>query len=160
MSIVGRKPIPAQLHKLKGSFRSDRHEVKPGVEVVNPSPPRGLPRAAKEEWRRMAAVLSKYRLLSDLDLTALEMYCRVFARWQAVEKKLQEVDELVFETENKYQVQSAYLGIANACMKQLNHLMGEFGMTPATRERLRALNDAPQKEDAFDEFMKKKAVGR
>ena len=73
------------------------------------------------------------RLLSDLDLTALAMYCRVHARWLEAERRLEESGELVFETQSGYQTQSAYLNIINQCLKQMQSIMAEFGMTPATR---------------------------
>ena len=134
--IKGRKSIPANVHLLHGTHRPDRHGAVVSVKIVNPDPPEGMPDAAIAEWRRMAPILSGYRLLSDLDVTALEAYCRVYARWLQAEQLLDESGELVFETSTGYQSQSAYLSIINQCLKQMQSLMAEFGMTPATRERL------------------------
>ena len=152
----GRKALPSNLHLLHGTHRDDRHGGGVPVKIVNPDPPVGLPQDAATEWRRIAPILSGYRLLSDLDLTALEMYCRVYARWLDAERRLEESGELVFRTQTGYETQSAYLNIINQCFKQMQSLMGEFGMTPATRERLKAIANAPKQQDLFGDFLSRK----
>ncbi len=152
----GRKALPANMHLLHGTHRADRHGGGLAVQIVNPDPPDGLPADAAAEWRRVAPILSKYRLLSDLDLTALAMYCRVYARWLEAERRLEESGELVFETQSGYQTQSAYLNIINQCLKQMQSIMAEFGMTPATRERLKAIANAPKQQDLFGDFLQRK----
>jgi len=152
----GRKAIPGNLHVLRGTNREDRHGGGVSVTIVNPDPPDGLPVVAAAEWKRIAPILSKYKLLSDLDLTALEAYCRVYARWLDAEKKLDEKDSLVFRTQTGYETQSAYLNIINMCLKQMQSFMAEFGMTPATRERLKAIASQPKQLGMFDDFLARK----
>ena len=152
----GRKALPGNMHVLRGTHREDRHGGSVAVAIVNPDPPAGLPEVASAEWKRIAPILSKYRLLSDLDLTALEMYCRVYARWLDAEKKLEWKESLVFRTTTGYETQSAYLNIINQCLKQMQSLMAEFGMTPATRERLKSLANQPQQLGLFDDFVSRK----
>ena len=152
----GRKALPSNLHLLHGTHREDRHGGGFSVEIVNPDPPGGLPEDAASEWRRIAPILSKYRLLSDLDLTALEMYCRVYARWLDAERRLAESGELVFRTQTGYETQSAYLNIINKCQEQMRQLMPEFGMTPASRERIKAIANAPKQQDLFGDFLSRK----
>jgi P27 family predicted phage terminase small subunit len=152
----GRRALPSNMHILHGTDRKDRHGGGLSVLIVNPDPPDGLPEVAADEWRRMAPVLAKYNLLSDLDLTALEMYCRVYARWLEAERLLEESQTLVFKTQTGYQTQSAYLNIINQCLKQMQSLMGEFGMTPATRERLKAIANQPKPQDLFSDFLDRK----
>ena len=152
----GRKALPSNLHVLHGTHRDDRHGGGVAVKIVNPDPPSGLPDDAATEWRRIAPILSGYKLLSDLDLTALEMYCRVYARWLDAERRLDESGKLVFRTHTGYETQSAYLNIINQCLKQMQSLMAEFGMTPATRERLKAIANAPKQQNLFDDFLTRK----
>lgn len=152
----GRRALPANMHLLHGTHRDDRHGGGLSVKIVNPDPPHGMPALAEQEWRKMAPILSGYRLLSDLDLTALEAYCRVYARWLDAEQRLDDSGELVFTTQSGYQTQSAYLNIINQCIKQMQSLMAEFGMTPATRERLKAIASAPKQQDLFGDFLSRK----
>lgn len=152
----GRKALPSNMHLLHGTHRGDRHSGGLSVKIVNPDPPSGLPGGAADEWRRIAPVLSGYRILSDLDLTALEAYCRVYARWLEAERLLDASGELVFTTQTGYQTQSAYLNIINQCLKQMQSFMAEFGMTPATRERLKAIANQPKQHDLFGDFLSRK----
>jgi len=152
----GRKAMPANMRLLHGTHREDRHGGGLSVNIVNPDPPEGMPEAATAEWKRMAPILSGYRILSDLDLTTLQAYCRVYARWLEAERLLDESGKLVFTTKSGYQAQSAYLSIINQCLKQMQSLMAEFGMTPASRERLKAIASAPKQQDLFGDFLGRK----
>jgi P27 family predicted phage terminase small subunit len=152
----GRKALPDNMHVLQGTHRKDRHGGNVAVTIVNPDPPEGLPEVAAGEWLRIAPILSKYRLLSDLDLTALEMYCRVYARWLDAEHRLECKESLVFRTKTGYEAQSAYLSIINQCLKQMQSLMAEFGMTPATRARMKDIANQPQQLGMFDDFINRK----
>lgn len=154
----GRKALPANLHILHGTHRGDRHDGGVQVESINPDPPEELPEEARDEWLRIAPILSKHNLLSSLDLTALEMYCRVYARWLKAERKLEAEDALVFKTQTGYQAHSAYLNVANMCIKQMQSIMGEFGMTPATRARMKEIAKQPQQQGLFDDFLKRKGA--
>lgn len=153
---AGRKALPSNLHVLRGTHRDDRHGGSMSVTIVNPDPPDDLPDEAAKEWRRIAPILSKYKLLSDLDLTGLQIYCRVYARWIDAERKLEERESMVFRTQTGYETQSAYLNIINMCLKQMQSIMAEFGMTPATRERLKAIANQPTQMKLFDEFISRK----
>lgn len=152
----GRKAMPGALHMLHGTHRQDRHGGGLAVQIVNPDPPAGMPEDATAEWRRIAPILARYKLLSDLDLVALQAYCRVYARWLQAERALDLEDSLVFRTSTGYEAQNAHLSIINSCLKQMQSLMAEFGMTPATRERLKALASTPQQQDLFGDFLRKK----
>lgn len=158
--VAGRKPIPGKMHDLQGTRRADRHGDAGGIQVtiINPEPPAGMPDQAQKEWRRIAPILSGYKLLSDLDTTALEAYCRVYARWLTAEKELEKQESLVFRTTTGYQAQSAYLSIINQCLKQMQSLMAEFGMTPATGERLKAIANAPKQPGLFDDFLNSRKI--
>lgn len=154
----GRKSLPATLHVLHGTHRSDRHDGAVHVESINPDPPDNIPEDARAEWVRIAPILSKYNLLSSLDLKALEIYCRVYARWIEAERHLEGAESFVFETKTGYQANSAYLNVANMCIKQMQSIMGEFGMTPATRARMKGIATQPQQQNLFDDFLKRKGA--
>jgi P27 family predicted phage terminase small subunit len=98
--------------------------------------------------------LHHYKLLSDLDTTALRAYCVCYGRWLEAEKLLTEKGSMVFRTQTGYETQSAYLNIINQCLKQINGYMAEFGMTPANREKLRALAGMGKQLSLFDDWGK------
>lgn len=160
----GRKAIPGKIHQLHGTYREDRHGGGVKVDSVLPDPPDRLPIVGQIEWRRLAPELNKLGVLSELDLTTLEMYCTVFARWIKAEGKIREQEEgEISRTPNGYQQQSAWLQISNNCIKQMQSLCAEFGMTPATRARMRLIEQQPKQLDLLtllDELSQAKANPR
>ncbi len=152
----GRKTKPSNIHQLHGTYREDRHGGGIQIESVLPDPPAGLPEAGLEEWLRVAPELHKANLLTNLDLAALEAYCRLFARWRMAEEMLATADDMVFEAKSGYMAQSAYLNISNACVKQMHSIMADFGMTPAARARMKAVDAGPKQQDLFEDFMNSK----
>jgi len=157
----GPKFKPAKIHQLHGTFRKDRQGGELNVTSILPDPPPELSGVGLEEWHRMAPELHKLGVLTALDVTLLHMYCTVFARWINAEKKIKEIqDGEISTTPNGYQQQSAWLTIANQCVKQTQSLCAEFGLSPATRARLRFIEERPKQMDLLkilDSVSKQKA---
>lgn len=146
----GRKSLPENIHKLHGNFRADRHGggVKAKTVEEIPDPPDRLDDYAfgANEWRRLAPELQKLGVLSEIDLTTLEIYCTVFDRWVRAEKDVL-VNGYMMETPNGYQQQNPSMQVVNTCVKQMQSLAAEFGMTPATRARMRIIEKQPEQLD-------------
>ena len=144
MSHRGRRPKPTALKLLAGN---------PGKRALNkkePKPRRSLPQcptqlsaAAKTEWKRIAKELSQLGLLSTIDRAALSAYCASWGRWIEAEEKLRQHGTIV-KSPNGFPVQSPYLAVANAAMKQMVRILVEFGMSPSSRSGVEAL--PPEKE--------------
>lgn len=160
----GRKALPGKIHQLHGSYRGDRHGGEMQVETILPDPPDRLSDEAKAEWERLAPELHKLGILTALDLAILEAYCNVFARYLKAERRLAEiVDGELSVTPNGYEQQSAWFQVANICIKQMQSLCSEFGLTPATRARLKMISSKPKQLDLLkllDDLSKEKASKR
>ena len=103
---------------------------------------KGIPKAPdhlnddeRAEWRRVARLLKSAGLLDALDKTLLAAYCTVYTRWLAAEEQVKK-HGLVIKAPNGFPMQSPYLSIANQAVKQMMTMLGELGMTPASRSRL------------------------
>jgi phage terminase small subunit len=76
--------MPPEERKERGTYRSDRDpaagtaQLPPGM----PSLPSGMPDDARKLWRKIAKKLLAAGLLSDMDGTTLERYCRAYAVWR------------------------------------------------------------------------------
>ncbi len=135
------------LHIVQGTFQPSRH----GVEA--PEPPQGAPEApgvlsgeVQAEWGRMVARLTASKTLTTVDGALLWNYCRVWAdccRLQA------DADALASTWYEKVTVDGA--GIEHreprvhpvfaqlkAYRLALRVLLVEFGMTPLSRNRVKA----------------------
>jgi len=90
MGARGPKPLPANVHLLKGNpskipFDQLGDSVDPVIEV--PGVPKHLWPEARKEWRRISALLLENRLVSKLDRSALALYCQWWAKWVWAEEQ-------------------------------------------------------------------------
>lgn len=125
----GRKPKPPGL--------STRHPDRPkdGPRVRLPVCPPHLQGEARKEWSRVGKKLLAYGLVTDIDRSALAIYCQAWARWVEAEQQLAKYGTVI-KSPNGYPMQSPYLAIANKAMDQMAKILVEFGMSPSSRSRV------------------------
>lgn len=138
----GTKPKPKVIHILNGNpskLNIDKMNT-PEMECFSnaeiPNPPEWLDDIAKEEWRRVAPELVKVKLLSKVDITALEAYCKAYSRWRDAEKQMDTVKSTVFKTKGNYVQQLPQVAIAQKYLSICKGFMTEFGLTPSSRSRM------------------------
>ena len=143
----GRKPVPTQLKLLRGNPGRrpiSPHEPTPALVDAGQAPPAWLDRVAKVEWRRLAPLLAKNGLLSELDLDALAAYCVVFTAWRRAERQASR--RAVVIGPNGFVMASPYVAMAARALATMRSLLNDFGMTPSARARvtkIQALGPAP-----------------
>lgn len=148
----GRKQLPTAIKLLRGTARKDRlnpDEPKPSPANRMPRAPKHLEGEAKAEWYKMGRRLRKLGLLTDIDETALAMYCQNWSRWLDAEANIKMYGTFIIK--NGVPVQTPFLGIAQKAMDTMRSLLVEFGMTPASRGRVKAIQPSKE-EDDFGEF--------
>lgn len=150
----GPAPKPTALKILAGNPGHRKlNDAEPQFGNDMPECPRHLTGEAKREWFRVITELHQAGLLKTVDRGALAGYCQTWARWVASEQALKK-EELVLETEKGYRYQNPRIGIANAALDEMRKFMVEFGMTPASRSRVRV--QKPEEADPFEEWARKK----
>jgi phage terminase, small subunit, putative, P27 family len=135
--MAGRKPIPTNLHILRGN--PGKRQLNGDEPRFDPSPPKcpaHLSDEAKREWRRIVRELSKAKLLTVVDRAALAAYCQAWGRWVEAEENIRKHGTLV-KSPNGYPMQSPYLAVANKAMEQMTRMLVEFGMSPSSRSRIK-----------------------
>ncbi len=154
---AGRKAIPAKIHQLKGTYRPDRHEADSVVSVAPgiPDLPDGLDDVARAEWAWFTKELFDLGIIAKIDKIQMEQICVVYSRWKQAEK-IVEREGFTIETKNGYPVQNPSLNIANQCIKQLQSLCGDFGLSPAARAKMKISSAQPQQLDLYADFLNKK----
>ncbi len=141
----GPAPKPTALKIIQGNPGGKRlNENEPKPKVVCPPAPSFLDAEAKKEWRRVAKMLSKNRILTEADIPALQMYVVEYSTWKEAVENLNR-DDIIYETDNKYKQQSIWLTIRNRSFDNLRKMLQEFGMTPASRSRIAAVGEDKQK---------------
>jgi P27 family predicted phage terminase small subunit len=152
----GRRPKPTTLKLLEGN---------PGKRSLNlwePTPPVSIPPCpahlsaeARKEWRRMGRQLAVLGLLTNIDRTALALYCQSWGRWIEAETAFRQYG-LMVKSPSGFPMQSPYLAVANKSMEQMRQLLTEFGMSPASRTRL-GVNPVEAEPDPLDLLRSRRA---
>jgi P27 family predicted phage terminase small subunit len=156
MAVRGAKPLPTNVKELHGTLRKHRtnkHEPKskPGI----PGCPKELSPKANVEWKRMSKQLFKMGLLTTIDRAALSLYCEAYARWIDAIQQIQK-HGVVLKSPNGFPIQSPYLAIANKAADQVRLLVAEFGMSPASRTRVKAEPMEDEEDDFFKMYLNRK----
>lgn len=147
----GPKKKPTALSIIQGN---------PGKRSLNknePKPKAGAPRCpvslsddAKKHWRTIVKQLAAAKIMTKLDSDALALYCEAYARWNDANQHLQKFG-IVVKSPQGWPIQSPYLSISNRAFDQMKSMLGEFGMTPASRTKITTVDDNSKGGDPWSE---------
>ncbi len=126
---------------------------------VMPETPRGMSRGALREWRRMGKILFAKGVLTQVDGMAFKAYCEHAAQSEIAFIKFNERGAVVdvFAMDKKgnqvflHSEVNPWYKVFLEEQKAMKAFLIEFGLTPASRSRLK-LPEKP-KEDEFDKLM-------
>ncbi len=76
--------------------------------------------------------------MTESDVDALAVYCVNWIRWQDANEKVREMGMIVKSPKN-FPMQNPYLAIANKAQRECVGIMTEFGLTPSSRTRVKAI---------------------
>jgi phage terminase small subunit len=112
----GRKPKPTHLKVLAGKpGHRPLNLAEPTPDLVaSPKPPRHLVGPERKLWGTLVPVLERMQVLTEADLTALEMLCAAYGDWR------------------RNRTGEAWKRVAAG--------LAEFGLTPSSRSRVKVLN--------------------
>lgn len=147
----GRKPKPTALKLLTGNpgkRKLPRGEPKPSGVATCPS---HLDAGARREWYRLCGVLKPLQLATEADRGALAAYCVAYSRWVTAERELVELGPII-KSPADYPIVNPWLSVANKAMEQMKALGSEFGLTPASRTRIRTPEPQKPLEDEADAY--------
>lgn len=140
----GRKPIPTAIKALSGNpgrRKLNEYEPRPPIGAKVPRPPASLSADARCIWKRDAAELHAFGVLTNFDLREFAILCELRA-------ELAEVDTEINRTKSKqgrtrYLVKGSKGQILNPLLRMRRdlrasviRLSAEFGCTPASRSRV------------------------
>lgn len=153
---MGRKPgpppTPTALRVLNGNpGKRAYNDREPKLPNRLPGPPSHLSGEARKEWGRIVAALDAARMLTLADRTCLAMYCQAFGRWVTAERAVSKRGTVI-KTPNGYPITNPQLAVANRAFQQLRELMGELGLSPASRSRIRTDNPDATSNPDVDRF--------
>jgi P27 family predicted phage terminase small subunit len=147
MTKRGRKAKPSALRLVQGNpgHRPVNEDEPKPRKVFAPKPPRGLSKVEQAKWKKLCKQLSENRVLTELDLDALEMYVR---SWHSMMQALADVKK-----RGKLITNATGGEVWNPSWTEYKHsvavvrsLQAEFGLTPSSRTGIVATADDDGKE--------------
>lgn len=147
----GRKNTPTELKKLKGNpGKRALNEKEPQPDVEIPDCPEHLTGEAQKEWVRITGELKKLGVIANIDRAALAAYCMAWLDFVYASRMVDEEGEVITsEKGGKYM--NPWVGIKTSAMDRLVRIGAEFGLTPASRTKLKV--DIPSEEDLMASFL-------
>lgn len=139
----GPAPLPSNVKRMKGTYRKDRAAPnEPRPKSAAPNCPAWLSGYAKQEWRWVVKELERLGLMTKIDRAALAAYCEAYAEWRTMEESIDEHGRT--QTSDKgFVCLRPEVTIRNAALKRMREFLKEFGMTPSSRTRVSAPDEAP-----------------
>ncbi len=140
----GRKPIPTELHRLRGTQRATRHSRDRAGEPVAQGnleePPEWLSERQKEGWR-YALAHAPQGLLKQIDRGTLAIWVEAEDRHRTAVVKQAELDRgaplpLLLKTKEGTVVVSPYVRVITNAAAVMLKAGSELGFSPAARPRL------------------------
>ena len=135
----GRPRLPKEEKKRRGTLRPSRvNDDAPEVELVEWLDPPAIIREskagiAKEKWDELVFQLVEMKMLCKADATGLVILCINYERWQICEEKL--IKEGLTTWDGK---RNPLTTIQRECGTVVERLLQQFGLTPATRDKVKA----------------------
>ncbi len=154
----GRKPIPTELKRQKGTYRRDRaNGDEPTGQPCLPPCPDHLQGEARATWNREGKGLADMRVLTAGDRAALAMFCTLWARHVEAESKIAELGAVVRGATGGAVV-SPWVHISAKAIEQAMKIAVELGLTPSARARIKIVPQAGPRTSAtefFEEFFER-----
>lgn len=141
----GRKHKPARIHELNGNPSkrdiTEKLNFEDKIEkfIEYPEAPDWIKKdeIAFNEWNRIAPELVKLGLLTKMDITAFESYCKNYSRYREAEEEIDKLGKTWFKSEkSNYVQQLPQVAISHNYLKLCKDFMTEFGLTPSARNRM------------------------
>ena len=112
---------------------------KPVVVQPDLTPPAHLNAEAVAHWSEVLSSLAIDHELTPSDRDILAIYCDYFARWKKARAEIESAGLLVKLKPDESPRPNPFIAIADQCAREMRGLLGEMGLTPAGRRRLRDL---------------------
>ena len=161
----GRKPLAAEIKHATGAFRKNpkrQNKAAPKADGLSPEMPDWFGEVETQKWNELSADLKANGVLSSDTREVLVAYCTTYAKWIEAREKVADTGLAIegFDKDgNRTITRNAYVSEMNKFREQLNKLLPELGLTPASRQKLTSLKLDDKKEDPFAKIMARMGRG-
>lgn len=148
MAKRGRKAKPTALKLIQGNPGNrpiNESEPQP-ARVYQPEPPEDFNEHERAKWQELSGKLASLRVLTELDLDALEIYCR---NWCAMQEALRDINRRgkLLRTPGGSTMWNPSWTHYKHAESVCRSIQSEFGMTPSTRTSITPVGDEGGKNE-------------
>lgn len=147
MASRGTKPDPT---RNRGEAVASAQPVPPDKPVVMPH---GLSPEGERAWKHVAPMLQEAGVLSVMDVSVLQKYCEMQAQYDHALKFIQDHGVKLINMQGNEVLRPEWSVCLNA-HDRIVRIETEYGMTPASRTRIKIANGKVKKNNAFGEIRK------
>jgi P27 family predicted phage terminase small subunit len=143
---MSRPRTPSGLHRLRGTWRADRHGREPQPPLGAPPPSARLPRDVRECYRRITRALAGLRVLGRPDGMIVELTAWALAdhaRLATLVRELGESYETTSENGSKLRRQRPEVALTNQAWQRVVTGLRELGLSPVSRDKVETLLPIP-----------------
>lgn len=160
---MGRSKLPARVKELRGTKRKNRPQddgdwsatAVVSLEAVNA--PKGMNPEARKIYKERVQMLFAMNLLQPIDVDALTLYSNAMATAIKVQKALDEEGFTIVEKDEDGNlckvVPNPLTKVLKEAITTVNMFGSQFGFSPLSRMRLKAMANPEEKKNDFSEFM-------
>lgn len=154
---MGRPPLPDAIKAKRGTLRKSRQHPTietPAVQLLDVNAPARLKGKAKKIYERVVRQCFANGILAEIDADALSLYAWELAELIELQKRLKDEDYVVEEmTKNGVTVKlNPLVKVVQTKMAAVNAIGTQFGWSPLSRMRLKAMANPEKEKDNFSEF--------
>lgn len=152
VGVRGRTPLPDALKEAQGTLKKSRvnhAQARFDAPEEPPKPPTTLNLYGKRLWKEMLPKLVETGLYTEGDHQAFELLCMAYGDLIQARKDLKESGTIVV-TEKGTVYQHPNVGIANQAWNRVKLMLGQFGLTPAERTRVKARSPEEKNKSLAD----------
>lgn len=147
---MARPKKPTKLKVVQGTNRPHRNNNEAQVEIKIPPCPLFLGKEAKKYWGDISEQLANVGLIGVIDGALFALHCDSYGRYIEISEQLKKIEDMLDQTPNGLQVQSALWQIRNKLWDQVLRSASEFGLSPAGRSKIDLPAQPEKKSDGWE----------
>jgi len=158
------------MHKLSGTKSQAKPDAESTFPAGRPRMPKHLGEVAAAKWKELVRLLAKRGTLTQVDSSALEIFCETYARWRDLVNEISKhgamVDITILDNcgePHTKRVPNPAAKLAAQLENGMRAMLKEIGGTPASREKSKPAAAEPGKDKTptpdqqFDDFLHRKS---
>ena len=145
------KRLPTELKKQRGTLRKDRlNENEPKLPSVIPPIPTWLSEDGQKAFSELSTLLHDMSVLTQADELALTLLCDAYSEYKNAKEVVNQLGatvEIMSREGNSKPTIRPEVQIANQAFVRVFQLLKEFGLTPSSRAKVNAIENASSTPD-------------